>query len=82
LQFLLDDPGRYLVASLSPATAYLASVADNAKITLTASYATLPDVFTVLKDQFSMALKALYHNTLSALLDVYSDAISSMLVMG
>jgi hypothetical protein len=81
LQFLLDNPGQYLVASLSPATAYLTSVADSAKTMLTASYATLADVLTLLKDQPSLAFKALYHNILSALLDGYSDAVSSLLVM-
>ncbi|NOS74626.1 MAG: hypothetical protein HOP36_08845 [Methyloglobulus sp.] len=81
LQFLLDNPGQYLVATFSPATAYLASVAGSAKIMLTASYATLADALALIKDQPSVAFKALYHNTLSALLDGYSDAVSSLLVM-
>ncbi|NOS73947.1 MAG: hypothetical protein HOO93_04160 [Methyloglobulus sp.] len=81
LQFLLDNPGQYMVATFSPATAYLASVAGSAEIMVTASYATLADVVTLIKDQPSMAFKALYHNTLSAMLDGYSDAVSSLLVM-
>lgn len=77
----IDNPEQFAVAALAPITGYLASFSKDAEVVLINSYYALADLFRLLMAQPSTTLQAVYHNTLSALLEVYFDVISSLLVM-
>ncbi|TAN65940.1 MAG: hypothetical protein EPN17_15410 [Methylobacter sp.] len=80
-QMFIDNPEQFTASALSPVSSYLASLSEDAEAVLISSYYALADLFSVLMAQPSATLQALYRNTLSALLDVYFDVISSLLVM-
>lgn len=81
LQQLLDNPEQFLLNALAPINNYLNSFTDNAESILIGTYYALLDLFKLLMAQPSETVRALYQNSLSALLDVYFDAISSLLTM-
>lgn len=80
-QMFLDNPEQFMTTALGPVTGYLASLSEDAEAVLISSYYALADLFSLLMAQPSATLQALYRNTLSALLDVYFDVISSLLVI-
>lgn len=80
-QLFMDNPEQFTVTALAPVTGYLSSLSQDAEAVLISSYYALADLFSLLMAQPSATVQALYHNTLSALLDVYFDVISSLLVM-
>ena len=80
-QMFMANPEQFMVTALTPVTAYLSSLTHDAEAVLLGSYYALVDLFSLLMAQPSATLQALYRNTLSALLDVYFDVISSLLVM-
>lgn len=80
-QLFMDSPEQFMVMALAPVTGYLGSLTNDAEATLISSYYVLADLFGLLVAQPSTTVQALYHNTLAALLDVYFDVISSLLVM-
>ncbi len=80
-QLFLDNPEQFMASVLSPVTGYLASLTQETEAVLISSYYVLAELFRLLMMQPSATLQALYHNTLSALLDAYFDTISSLLVI-
>ncbi len=80
-QLLLDNPEQLLTSALAPATGYLASLTQETEAVLISSYYVLAELFSLLMKQPSVTLQALYHNTLSALLEAYFDIISSLLAI-
>jgi len=80
-QLLLDNPEQLLASVLAPVTGYLASLTQETEAVLISSYYVLAELFSLLMRQPSVTLKALYHNTLSALLEAYFDIISSLLAI-
>lgn len=81
LQPLLDNPEQFLWDALAPINNYLNSFTESAESILIGTYYALLDLFKLLMAQPSETVRALYQNSLSALLDVYFDAISSLLTM-
>ena len=69
------------MTALAPITGYLSSLSENVEAILVSSYYALADLFSLLMAQPSATFQALYRNALSALLDVYFEVISSLLVM-
>lgn len=80
-QLFLDNPEQFMAGTLAPITDYLSSLSAAAEATLISSYYVVAELFGVLMAQPVAVLQALYRNSLSALLDVYFDIISSLLVM-
>jgi hypothetical protein len=80
-QLFLDNPEQFMASVLSPVTGYLASLTQETEAVLISSYYVLAELFRLLMMQPSATLQALYHNTLSALLDAYFDTVSSLLVI-
>jgi len=70
-QLLLDNPEQLMASVLAPATGYLASLTQETEAVLISSYYVLAELFRLLMMQPSATLKALYQNTLSALLATY-----------
>ncbi|MDD5275895.1 MAG: hypothetical protein PHR16_07405 [Methylovulum sp.] len=81
LQQLLDDPELFVANALAPLSNYLSVFSEAAQATLLSSYYALAELSSQLIGQPSATLQAVYHNTLSALLEVYFEVISSLLVM-
>jgi hypothetical protein len=81
VQLFLDNPEQFMAAALAPVTAYLTSFTENSKAVLISTYHALTDLFNLLATQPLTALQTAYHGTLSALLDVYFNVISSFLTM-
>lgn len=81
LQPFLDNPEQFLISVLAPATDFITVVNDSVEAILISSYYALLDLFKLLMDQPSEALRAIYQNSLSALLDGYYQVISSLLTM-
>ncbi|MDD5580970.1 MAG: hypothetical protein PHY16_17060 [Methylobacter sp.] len=80
-QVFLDNPEQFVVTALAPITHYLAAFGDNAQAALISTYYALADLFSLLMTQPSVTLQAVYHNALSALLNIYFEVISSLLVI-
>jgi hypothetical protein len=80
-QLFMESPEQFMADALAPITGYLSSLSAAAEATLISSYYVVAELFGVLMAQPIAALQALYRNTFSALLDVYFDVISSLLVM-
>jgi hypothetical protein len=80
-QLLLDNPEQLLASVLAPVTGYLASLTQETEAVLISGYYVLAELFSLLMKQPSVTLQALYHNTLSALLEAYFDIISSLLAI-
>lgn len=81
LRLFLDNPEQFTAAALAPVNAYLISFTENSKVALINTYYALTDLFNLLAAQPLATLQATYHNTLSSLLDVYFNVISSFLAM-
>lgn len=81
LQMFLDNPEQFIAGMLAPVTGYLNSLTESAEGVLINGYYTLSDLFSLLIAQPSATLHALYNSTLSTLLDIYYELISSVLVM-
>lgn len=81
LQQVFADPEPFLLNAFAPMMNYLNSFMETAEAALISTYYALLELFKLLMAQPLETLKALYQNTLSALLDVYFDAISSLLTM-
>lgn len=81
MRLFLDNPEQFTAAALAPVTSYLTSFTENSKVALINTYYALTDLFNLLTSQPLATLQATYHNTLSALLDVYFNVISSFLAM-
>jgi hypothetical protein len=77
----MDNPEQFMLSALAPITDYMTSHSADAEAILISSYYALADFFSLLMAQPSATLQALSHNALSALLDVYFDVISSLLVI-
>ncbi|MCK9397811.1 MAG: hypothetical protein M0Q44_19750 [Methylobacter sp.] len=80
-QMFMDNPEQFMLTALAPITDYMTSHSADAEAILISSYYALADFFRLLMAQPSATLQALSHNALSALLDVYFDVISSLLVI-
>ncbi|WP_432741388.1 hypothetical protein ABXJ76_14235 [Methylobacter sp. G7] len=80
-QLFIDSPEQFTVTALAPVTGYLSSLSQDAEAVLISSYYALADLFSLLMAQPSATVEALYHNTLSFLLDVYFDVISSLVMV-
>ncbi|MDD2722571.1 MAG: hypothetical protein PHH59_00930 [Methylovulum sp.] len=80
-QAFMENPELFVSTTFAPITAYLSSLSDEAEAVLTGSYYALADFFSLLMAQPSATFQALYRNTLSSLLDVYFDVVSSLLVL-
>ena len=80
-QMFLDNPEQFMATALAPVSNYLASLSENAEAVLISNYYVLADLFSLLMAQPSTTLQTLYRNALSALLDVYFDAVSSLLAV-
>ena len=80
-QLFMENPEQFMMTSLAPITGYLSSLGENADTVLVSSYYALADFFSVLTAQPLATFQALYRNALSALLDVYYEVISSLMVM-
>lgn len=80
-QMFIDNPEQFTISALAPVSAYLASLTEDAEAVLISSYYALAELFGLMAAQPSATLQALYHNALSALLDVYFNVISSLLVI-
>lgn len=80
-QVFIDNPEQFMANALAPVTGYLTSLTNDAEAVLISSYYALADLFSMLMAQPSATVQALYRNTLSALLDVYFDVISSLLII-
>ena len=80
-QLFMDSPGQFMMDALAPITGYLGELGENAEAVLISSYYALADLFGLLLAQPASTLQAMYRNTLSALLDVYFEVISSLMVM-
>lgn len=81
LQPFLDNPEQFLANAFAPVADYLTGITGSAESILIGSYYALLDLFKLLMEQPSEALRALYQSSLSGLLDVYYQAISSLLTM-
>ena len=80
-QLFMENPEQFMVTALAPVTVSLASFGEQAEAVLISKYYALTDVFNLLLAQPAATLQASYRNALAALLDVYFDVISSLLVM-
>ena len=80
-QLFMENPEQFMMTALAPITGYLSSLGENAEAVLVSSYYALADFFSVLMVQPLVTFQALYRNALSALLDVYFEVISSLMVM-
>jgi len=80
-QLFMEDPEQFMVTALAPVTGSLSTLGENAEAVLISKYYVLTDLFSLLIAQPSATLQASYRNALAALLDVYFDLISSLLVM-
>lgn len=80
-QAFMEDPEAFMTTAFAPITAYLSAFSDEAEAVLTGSYYALADFFSLLMAQPSATVQALYRNTLSSLLDIYFDLVSSLLVL-
>jgi len=80
-QAFSEDPELFAISAFAPITEYLSSLSDEAEAVLISSYYGLADFLSLLMAQPSATFQALYRNTLSSLLDVYFELVSSLLVM-
>lgn len=80
-QAFMENPELFISTAFAPITGYLSTLSDEAEAVLISSYYAVADLFSVLVAQPSATLQALYRNALSALLDVYFDVVSSLLVI-
>jgi len=80
-QMFMDNPEQFMLTALAPVTGYLSSLTHDAEAVLISSYYALADLFSLLMAQPTATVQALCRNTLSAMLDVYFDVISSLLVI-
>ncbi|MDO9105401.1 MAG: hypothetical protein Q7U57_10620 [Methylovulum sp.] len=77
----MENPELFVSTAFAPITGYLGSLSDEGEAVMISSYYTLADFFSLLMAQPSATFQALYRNTLSSLLDVYFEVISSLLVL-
>ncbi len=80
-QAFMANPEQFMTAAFTPLTSYLVSLSVEAEAVLISSYYMLADLFSVLMAQPLATVQALYRNTLDALLEVYFEVISSLLVI-
>ena len=80
-QLFMNNPEQFIAATLAPVTDYLASLTKDTEAVLINSYYALTNIFNVLMAQPLATVNTLYRNTLSSLLDVYFDVISSLLII-
>lgn len=80
LQLFLASPSEFTASMLAPLSAYIKTESASAKAALIDSYHTLVDMASLIAAQPGLTLHALYNKTLSALLNVYYDVVSSLLV--
>lgn len=80
-QQFLENPEQFMAAALAPISNNLSSFTDATEAALISSYYALAELSDLLMAQPSATVQALYHNTLSALLDIYFELVSSLLVM-
>lgn len=78
-QAFSENPEQFIATACLPLTNYLSLVGNEAEAILISHYYALGELFTVLMAQPSATLQALYHHSLSALLDSYFNIISSLL---
>lgn len=79
-QQLIANPEQYLSTAIAPITHSISAVNESIEVTLIGVYYALVDLANILLSQPIATLQALYHNTLAALLDIYFDTISSLLI--
>lgn len=77
----LQSPEQFISDLLAPISSFVKTFSADAEANLISSYYALAGVVDMLLAQPVVALRAMYSNTLSVLLDVYFDIISSMLVL-
>ena len=80
-QLFMENPEQFMMTALAPITGYLSALGENAEAVLVSSYYALANLFSLLIAQPLATFQALYRNALSALLDVYFEVISSLMVM-
>ena len=80
-QLFMDSPEQFMMDALASITGYRGELGENAEAVLISSYYALADLFGLLLAQPASTLQAMYRKTLSALLDVYFEVISSLMVM-
>jgi hypothetical protein len=80
-QTFVDSPEHVMATALAPVMDYLSALGDSGEALLLSSYYALAELASLLMEQPTATLQALYHNTLSSVLDVYFDMISSLLAM-
>jgi hypothetical protein len=74
------NPELFISTAFAPITEYLSTLNDAAEVVLVNGYYSVVELFSLLMAQPSITLQAMYHNTLSALLEIYFDTISSLLI--
>lgn len=80
-QAFIDNPEQFMAATFAPVNHYLASLSEEAEAALISSYYGLTELLSFLVAQPTATIQAVYRNTLSALLDVYFEIISPLLVL-
>lgn len=80
-QSFIQSPEQFLTNALAPINNYLGGLGEHAEAILISNYYALVNVFNMLMAQPAAALQALYNKSLSALLDVYFDVVSSLMTM-
>ena len=70
-----------MMGALALITGYWGELGENAEAVLISSYYALADLFGLLLAQPASTSQVIYRNTLSAVLDVYFEVISSLMVM-
>jgi hypothetical protein len=80
LQMFLAHPAEFIASMIAPLTAYIKSESAEAKAALIDTYYGLVDMANLIASQPGLMIHAFYNKTLAALLNVYYDVISSLLV--
>jgi len=80
-QAFIDNPELVMSTAFAPVVAYLSALGDSGEALLLSGYYTLAELASLLMEQPTATLQALYHNALTSLLDVYFNIVSSLLVM-
>lgn len=80
LQNFMENPEAVAAAAIEPVTAYLAAATEASEAALLSGYYALADLFNMFLEQPAETLEASYHYLLSQLLELYFQAVSSLLM--
>lgn len=80
-QDFIKSPEQFLLTAIAPISHNISALSDHAQAVIVSQYYALAGVLKLLIAQPANTLQAFYYDSVSALLEVYANIVSSFLVM-